>query len=73
MSEEELQQTESKQAAAGEPQESQDLGLLGEFWVFLKLNKAWWLAPILLAILLLALLAALSGTGGAPFIYSMQN
>jgi hypothetical protein len=39
----------------------------------LKLNKAWWLAPIALVILLLAMLAVLSGTGPAPFIYPMQN
>ncbi len=48
-------------------------GLLREFRLFLKINKAWWLAPIALVILLLAMLAVLSGTGPAPFIYPMQN
>lgn len=63
------------QPTSAEPRESLDLddvGLLREFWLFLKLNKKWWLAPIALAILLLALLALLSGTGPPPFIYPMN-
>ncbi|MGD9857465.1 MAG: DUF5989 family protein [Planctomycetaceae bacterium] len=44
-------------------------GLLGEFWLFLKDNKKWWLLPILLALLLLGALVIASGSGLAPFIY----
>jgi len=40
-------------------------------WGFLKHNKKWWLLPLLLALLLLGLLVVLSGTGLAPFIYTL--
>ena len=46
-------------------------GLLGEFWYFLAHNKKWWLLPILILLLGLALLVGLSGTAAAPFIYTL--
>jgi hypothetical protein len=45
--------------------------LLSELWGFLKQNKKWWLIPILLVLLLFGLLIILSGTGLAPFIYTL--
>ncbi|MBY0398918.1 hypothetical protein K2X89_01390 [Myxococcota bacterium] len=45
--------------------------LVGEFTAFLKENKKWWLAPILIAILGLGLLVLLGGTAAAPFIYTL--
>lgn len=45
--------------------------LVGEFWQFLSANKKWWLAPIVVMLLLLGLLLALSGTAAAPFIYTL--
>ena len=45
--------------------------LVGEFAAFLKENKKWWLAPILIAILGLGLLVLLGGTAAAPFIYTL--
>ncbi len=42
-----------------------------EFLAFLKDNKKWWLAPIVIGLSLLALMAALSATGLAPFIYTL--
>lgn len=45
--------------------------LVGEFVAFLKENKKWWLAPILIAILGLGLLVLLGGTAAAPFIYTL--
>ncbi len=44
-------------------------GLVLEFLQFLKHNKKWWLLPIVLTILLLALLLWLSSSVAAPFIY----
>ena len=38
---------------------------------FLKENKKWWLAPIVIAILGLGLLVLLGGTAAAPFIYTL--
>ncbi|HSH40330.1 MAG TPA: DUF5989 family protein [Chthoniobacterales bacterium] len=48
------------------------LSILAEFWTFLRVRKKWWLAPILLVLLLLGLLIGLSeGSALAPFIYSL--
>ena len=46
-------------------------GLAREFWDFLKQNKKWWLLPILIALLGIALLVVLGGSGLAPFIYTI--
>jgi hypothetical protein len=45
--------------------------LLREFWEFLGHTRKWWLVPILVVLLLLALLIMLSGTGAAPLIYTL--
>ncbi len=48
------------------------LGLLKEFWNFLKVRKKFWLAPILIVLLLLGFLIVLTeGTALAPFIYTL--
>ena len=47
-------------------------GLIREFWAFLRHNKKWWLLPILLVLLLFGVLIFLSGTGVAPFIYTLH-
>ncbi|MDH5676266.1 MAG: DUF5989 family protein [Myxococcales bacterium] len=46
-------------------------GLTRELLDFLVENKKWWLAPIVVSILLLGLLVLLSGTAAAPFIYTL--
>ena len=46
-------------------------GLASEFLAFLRDNKKWWLAPILLTIAGLGLVVMLSGTAAAPFIYTL--
>ncbi|QTN30769.1 hypothetical protein HZ994_01625 [Akkermansiaceae bacterium] len=46
-------------------------GILREFLSFLGENKKWWLAPILIVLLLFGLLIILGGTGAAPFIYTL--
>ncbi len=45
--------------------------LVAEFVEFLGENKKWWLAPILISILLLGTLVLLGGTAAAPFIYTL--
>ncbi len=45
--------------------------LLGEFTEFLSENKKWWLAPILISVMLLGALVLLGGTAAAPFIYTL--
>ncbi len=46
-------------------------GLVREFYDFLRHNKKWWLAPIIVVLLLVGSLIALSGTAAAPFIYTL--
>jgi hypothetical protein len=45
--------------------------IFSEFWQFMKENKAYWLAPILIVLALLALLVVLGGGAAAPFIYTL--
>jgi hypothetical protein len=46
--------------------------LLKDLWGFLKVRKKFWLAPIILVLLLLGALIVLSeGSAVAPFIYTL--
>ena len=48
------------------------LDLLKDLWDFLKIRKKFWLAPIILVLLLLGALIVLSeGSAVAPFIYTL--
>jgi competence protein ComGC len=48
------------------------LGLIAEFWNFLRVRKKFWLAPILIVLGLLSLLIVLTqGSALAPFIYAL--
>jgi hypothetical protein len=58
---------EFEKAAADAQSES----LISEFLDFLAQNKKWWLAPIVIVMLLLAVLIFLSQTAAAPFIYTL--
>jgi hypothetical protein len=44
----------------------------GMMWDFLRVRKKWWLAPVMLFVLLISMLIVLSeSTVLAPFIYSI--
>ena len=48
------------------------LDLLKDLWAFMKVRKKFWLAPIILVLLLLGALIVLSqGSAVAPFIYTL--
>jgi hypothetical protein len=48
------------------------LDLLKDLWGFLKVRKKFWLAPIILVLVLLGALIVLSeGSAVAPFIYTL--
>lgn len=49
----------------------QQPGIVRELFAFAMHNKKWWLVPILVMTLLLAITAYLSSTAAAPFIYSL--
>ena len=46
--------------------------ILGEFWNFLRVRKKYWLAPIMIVLVVLSLLIVLTqGSALAPFIYAL--
>ena len=48
------------------------LGVMKEFWEFLRVRKKYWLMPIVLALVLLGAIIVLSqGSAIAPFIYTL--
>ena len=61
----------SKQDDVAELAKSERASLASEFWDFLKHNKKWWLLPIIIVVLALGALVFLSGSGAAPFIYTL--
>ncbi len=47
-------------------------GLASELWAYMRVRKKWWLAPILIILLLVgALLVFAQGSALAPFIYTI--
>jgi hypothetical protein len=51
--------------------EQAQAGLLREFWEWLRYSKKWWLAPVVLLLLLVGFFVFLSSTAVAPFIYTL--
>jgi hypothetical protein len=46
--------------------------ILGELWLFMRVRKKWWLAPLFLILILLGvLIVATEGSALAPFIYTL--
>ena len=46
--------------------------LVLDFWLFLKEEKAWWLAPIVIVLLLLSVFIAMTANSTVlPFIYTL--
>ena len=51
---------------------SDEKSLLKELWNFLKERKKWWLAPILICLVLFgAIIVLTEGSALAPFIYAI--
>ena len=49
-----------------------NIGILKELWDFMKVRKRWWLAPIVIVLLLLGLLIIFTESSAvAPFIYTL--
>lgn len=48
------------------------LGIIGELWSFIRARKKWWLAPVLIFLVLLgAIMVLAKGSAVAPFIYTL--
>lgn len=46
--------------------------LLRELWDFLKVRKAWWLAPIIIMLILVGVLIILGQSSAvSPFVYAL--
>jgi len=71
---EKYDETEQKNSVANEFADAKSFSLLSELWDFIKANKAYWIVPAIIVILLLAGVVALGMIGGgamAPFIYTI--
>ncbi len=49
------------------------MSLVKELWSFMKVRKKYWLAPIVIVLVVLSAFIALAGSAGvvAPFIYTL--
>jgi len=48
------------------------ISLLREFWSFMRMQKKWWLAPLVVILILMGVLIILTeGSALAPFIYAI--
>jgi len=48
------------------------ISIIKEFWDFLRVRKKWWLAPIVILLVLLgALIIFTESSAVAPFIYTL--
>jgi hypothetical protein len=69
MSEQPRQASSSGNEFLAEAGHDKQGGLIGELVAFMRENKAWWMAPILIVLGLVGVLLVLGATGFAPFIY----
>ncbi len=47
-------------------------GIVREMWAYMKVRKKWWLAPIIIVLMLVgSLLIFAQGSALAPFIYTI--
>lgn len=53
------------------PPRAKRTSLASEFLAYLMDNKKWWMIPIILMVLLLALALILTATPAAPFMYTL--
>jgi len=63
--------SEKKKTAFEQAQQEKQTGIVKEFFLFLRYNKKYWMIPILITLLALAVLILLGGTAVAPFIYTI--
>ena len=60
-----------KQSEFEKAGQTQNAGILAEFFAMLKANKKYWLLPIILALLILGVIVVLGSTAAGPFIYTL--
>ena len=51
---------------------SKNKSIIVEIWAFMKQNKAWWIAPIVIILILFGILVTISQSSPlSPFIYAL--
>ena len=51
---------------------SENKGMVGELWSYLKIRKKWWLLPIILMLVVVGALIILGQSSAlSPFIYAL--
>jgi hypothetical protein len=63
--------SENKKKTFEQAQQEKQAGIVKEFFLFLRYNKKYWMIPIVITLLALAVLVLLGGTAIAPFIYTL--
>ena len=53
------------------PRGGRNASIFGELLHFLRVSRKWWLAPVLLSLLVLGAVLVLGSTAVAPFIYAL--
>ncbi|NQU43631.1 hypothetical protein HQ520_10115 [bacterium] len=71
MAEQSVQNDNEQQKTEAPRPPAKRRGLAGEFMEYLMENKKWWMIPIIITFLLLALILVLGSTTVAPFIYTI--
>jgi len=47
------------------------MSIVGDLWEFMKVRKKWWLAPIIVTLLLVSVLLVVAQSSAMPFIYAL--
>ena len=47
------------------------MGIFREFWYLLSSTRSWWMAPLILALVMVAALVVMGSTAVGPFIYAL--
>jgi hypothetical protein len=63
--------SEQKQSEFEKAGQAQNASIVSEFIAMLKVNKKYWLLPIVIAMLLVGVVVVLSSTAAAPFVYTL--
>ncbi len=69
-----VEPTERRKATDFERQaeaQSASAGPIREFWYYLRHSRKWWIAPIIVSLLMIGSLIILGGTSVAPLIYTL--
>jgi hypothetical protein len=63
--------SDQKQSEFEKAGQAQNSSIVSEFMAMLKVNKKYWLLPIVVALLLVGVIVILGSTAAGPFIYTL--